>query len=136
MKAPNVRPVVRAREQVVKTLDAMPGRHVVLIRYALTHCVHREWVYNSADIYQQPIIWAHEMGPEWDRPFVASYPDRQFWILQPDQWPPKLIRYQDAPAYVPPKPAPWPASILDSSTCPPDLFAPSCPLFLVDVNSL
>jgi hypothetical protein len=131
-----VRPVARSREEVTKTLDAIPGRHVVLLRYSPTHCVHREWVYNSADIFRQRIIWAHEMGPEWDRPFVANYPDRQFWILQPDSSPPKLIRFEGASTYVASKRASAPTNILDSSTCPPDLFAPARPLLLVDPNGL
>ena len=130
-----LRPVVRAREQVVKTLDAIPGRHVVLLRYSPTHCVHREWVYNLADMDQQRILWAHEMGPEWDRPFVQRYRDRQFWILDPDQSPPRLIPYADAPQVAwPQQPLRGPRSAPDSSTCPSDVLAPSRPLLLVDPN--
>lgn len=88
-----VRPVVVAREKVIRTLLAQPGNHVVLVRYAPKHWVHREWVYNLANIDAQRIIWAHEMGPEWDRPFVQHYRDRHIWILEPDQAPPRLTPF-------------------------------------------
>jgi hypothetical protein len=131
-----VRPVIRVREQVVKTLASTPGRHVVLLRYAPTHCVHREWVYNSANIYQQRVIWAHEMGPQWDQPFVDHYPDRQFWILEPDQWPPRLTRFGDAAPFIPPLASPGPAKSLEANTCPPEPVAPYRRLLLVDRTSL
>ena len=73
------------------------GRHVVLIRYAPKHWVHYEWVYNLANIDAQRIIWAHEMGPDWDRPFAEHYRDRHIWVLQPDQSPPRLTPYSEAP---------------------------------------
>ena len=134
-----VRPVVLAREQVVRTLDAIPGGHVVLLRYSPTHCVHREWVYNLADIDRERIIWAHEMGPQWDRPFVDHYRDRHVWILDPDQSPPKLMPYADAPAPAFPKQPPRPQGSLlevNAQTCPADVAAPTRPLFLVDPTSL
>jgi len=98
-----VRPVVVAREHVTQTLLAQPGRHVVLIRYAPNHWVHREWVYNLANIDAQRIIWAHEMGPEWDRPFAEHYRDRHIWVLEPDQSPPRLTPYSEAPLVARPR---------------------------------
>lgn len=131
-----VRPVARAREEVTKTLDALPGQHVVLLRYSPTHCVHFEWVYNTANIYRQHIIWAHQMEPEWDRPFIASNPARQYWILEPDQWPPRLVRYSEAESAIPAERVHEGSGNLDSVTCPEDLFAPSSPMLLVDRHGL
>lgn len=97
-----VRPVVVARERVKQTLLVQPGRHVVLVRYAPNHWVHREWVYNLANIDAQRIIWAHEMGPEWDVPFAEHYRGRHIWVLEPDQSPPRLTPYsEEPPAAVP-----------------------------------
>ncbi|MBZ5609043.1 MAG: hypothetical protein LAP38_12350 [Acidobacteriia bacterium] len=91
-----VRPMALARERVVETLKKQPGRHLVLVRYAPNHYVHREWVYNLANIDAQRIIWAHEMGPREDRPFIAYFHDRYVWILEPDQSPPRLTPYASA----------------------------------------
>ena len=128
-----IRPVVRAREQVVNTLDAIPGGHVVMLRYSPDHCVHREWVYNLANIDQQRISWAHEMGPQWDPAFVEHYRDRHAWILEPDQWPPRLTPFAEASPFVAPKPpAQVSSNILESKTCPPELPR----LYLIEPTSL
>jgi len=85
-----------ARQQVVRQLEKEPGRQLVLVHYAPDHNIHEEWVYNSADVDGQPIVWAREMGPEQDRPFIQYFRDRQVWLLEADQSPPRLERY-DSP---------------------------------------
>lgn len=79
-----------AREPIVQTLEKQPGRQLVLVRYSPTHDVHQEWVYNSAGIDASQIVWAREMTPEQDRPFIQYFRGRKVWLLEPDQTPPKL----------------------------------------------
>jgi hypothetical protein len=82
-----------ARHSVVRALEKEPGKHLVLLRYAPDHNPHDEWVYNRADIDASPIVWAREMGPEQDRPFLEYFRNRKIWVLEPDQSPPKLSLY-------------------------------------------
>ena len=90
------------RQHVVRTLEAQPGRHLVLVRYAPEHYVHEEWVFNSANIDQQRIIWAREMGPSEDKPFIRYFRGREVWLLEPDCSPPKLTRYTESALGSPP----------------------------------
>lgn len=91
-----VAPLARARDEIVHKLERQPGRHLVLVRYSPHHDVHQEWVYNGAAIDAAPIVWAREMGLEQDRPFIEYFQDRQVWLLEPDQAPPRLVPYTSA----------------------------------------
>ncbi len=81
------------RHSIIQTLTEQPGPHLVLLRYASDHSPHDEWVYNRADIDAAPIVWAREMGPQQDRPFLEYFRNRKAWLLEPDQTPPKLSLY-------------------------------------------
>lgn len=82
-----------ARHSVIRTLEQEPGRQLVMVRYAPEHDPQNEWVYNRADIDASNLVWAREMGPEQDRPFLEYFHDRKVWLLEPDQSPPKLSPY-------------------------------------------
>jgi hypothetical protein len=73
-------------------LENHPGRHVIFVRYTGTHSPHEEWIYNLADIDAQPVIWAQDMGAE-NSKLVAYYPDRLFWMFEPDADPGLLLPY-------------------------------------------
>ena len=47
-----------ARADILKTLQAEPGRHLVLVRYGQEHSIHQEWVYNEADLDAARVVWA------------------------------------------------------------------------------
>ena len=87
------------RAGIVRKLQSHAGQHVVLVRYAPNHSVHDEWVYNGANIDAQPIVWAREMGPEKDKPFVEYFRGRNIWMLEPDASPPKLTALGSASPY-------------------------------------
>jgi hypothetical protein len=61
--------------------------------------MHDEWIENAANIDASPIVWAYEMGPAQDRPLIEYYRDRQVWLLEPDQSPPKLTPYNALSAH-------------------------------------
>ncbi len=82
-----------ARRSLMQTLERQPGRQLVMVRYAAAHEPTYEWVYNRADIYASPVVWAREMTPEQDRPFLEYFHDRKVWLLEPDRSPPKLSPY-------------------------------------------
>jgi hypothetical protein len=73
-----------ARAKIVRELDAIPGRHVVFVRYAPDFDLDREWVFNGADIDSQKIVWARDMGAKENQELVDYYRGRKFWAVEAD----------------------------------------------------
>ena len=81
------------RYSMLRTLEQLPGRQLVLVRYGPDHDPQNDWVYNRADIDASAVVWAREMSPEQDRPFLQYFHDRKVWLLEPDARPAKLSPY-------------------------------------------
>jgi hypothetical protein len=86
-------PMAQPRHDIVRQLEALPGRHLVLVRYAPNHDTFQEWVYNRADIDGARIVWARQMSPAEDARLIRYFEGRSIWLLEPDQSPPKLTPY-------------------------------------------
>ncbi|NQZ99478.1 MAG: hypothetical protein HRU01_23460 [Myxococcales bacterium] len=72
------------RPGVIADLEGKGGRHLVVVRYADDHDVHREWVYNDADIDSAAVTWAREMAPTHNERLLRYFSDRTAWLLTPD----------------------------------------------------
>ena len=84
------------RAEVAATLDKLPGKHLVFVRYSPKHEPGDEWVYNAADIDGSKTIWAREMNPTADAELIHHYKDRDIWLAQPDVAQAPLARYTSA----------------------------------------
>ena len=67
---------------------AVSWRSFVMPRYTTPMSV--EWVYNAADIDRAQVVWAREMSPAKDRELTDYFKDRNVWLVEPDQNPPKV----------------------------------------------
>lgn len=78
---------VRMEDRVALTqkLEAMPGKHLVVVRYKPDHYVHDEWVYNGADIDGSKIVWARELDQEQNQKLMEYYKDRKVWVIEADR---------------------------------------------------
>ena len=86
------------RIAINRELAMQPGKQLVFVRYGPQH-VFTEWVYNSADIDAQRVVWARDLGAE-NEEIERYYPDRKVWLLEADAVPVKLAPYaaESAPA--------------------------------------
>lgn len=75
-------------------LQALPGKHLVIVRYSQTeHNPAKEWVHNAADVDGSKVVWAREIPAIDMQPLLNYYHDRQVWLVQPDVAPKTVVRY-------------------------------------------
>jgi hypothetical protein len=80
----NSQPRNARRDEVTSPLKELGGKHVILVHYSGSQSPHEEWVYNTADIDAQDVIWAHDLGRAENLPLLEYYKDRQIWRFPPD----------------------------------------------------
>jgi hypothetical protein len=87
------------RARIVDELDAIPGRHLVVVRYSQTHHdVRSEWVYNAADIDHSRTVWVREIPGIDIHPLLDYFKDRKVWLVVVDTLHPQIESYAPLPA--------------------------------------
>lgn len=84
---------LRSRVAIIKKLESLPGKHLVFVRYASTHDVHDEWVFNGADLEGSRIVWARELDPAQNQRLIDHFHDRQIWSVEADRSQAPLLPY-------------------------------------------
>jgi hypothetical protein len=69
------------RANLLARLEQLPGYHAVLVGYGPEQSIHREWVYNGADLDRAKVIWARDMDTSANCQFVNYFKDRNIWRL-------------------------------------------------------
>jgi hypothetical protein len=73
------------RKPVEMHLAALPGEHLVVVRYSKDHNSGEEYVYNDADIDHAKTVWAREI-PGADLGLLFKYfRNRDAWLYEPDE---------------------------------------------------
>lgn len=78
------------RAQVQDQLIEKGGKHLVIVRYSPKHFIHFDWVFNEADIDSAAVVWARDMAGTANEELIKYYKDRQIWLLEADEQPPRL----------------------------------------------
>jgi hypothetical protein len=81
------------RATILKQLQQVAGRQLVIVRYQPGRDAFEEWVYNAADIDAAKVVWARNMSPTENQELIKYFKDRHVWVLDADEKPPKLSPY-------------------------------------------
>jgi hypothetical protein len=73
------------RKPVEQQLAALPGEHLVLVRYSKGHNPGEEYVYNDADIDHAKTVWAREIPGMDLEPLLTYFGNRDVWLYEPDE---------------------------------------------------
>ena len=73
-----------SRLTIQRKLEALPCKHLVMVRYTDDHNIHDDWVYNAAEIDSVKVVWAREINPEQDAELLKYFGDRKVWVVTPD----------------------------------------------------
>ncbi len=84
------------RAGMIRQLQRIEGKHLVIVRYKLSHSFMEAWIENAADIDQAPIVWARDLGPVRNERLIAWFKNRSVWLLEADEKPLRLSRYTPA----------------------------------------
>jgi len=82
------------RAAILAELQRIPGRQLVIVRYKAGHEPFEEWVYNDARIDDAKVIWSREMSSAENEELIRYFKDRNAWVVEADEKPPRLLRYQ------------------------------------------
>jgi hypothetical protein len=83
------------RAGIEKELEALPGKHLVMVRYGEEGglSIHDEWVYNGADIDAQKVVWARELDEAQNKKLFAYFKDRRVWLATSENDHASLVPY-------------------------------------------
>lgn len=88
-----------ARANLLRNWEDSPGKQLAIVRYGPTHRgTNPEWVFNAADIDSAKVVWARDMGDKDNQELLRYFKDRQAWLVDPDEKPPKISPYLPANA--------------------------------------
>jgi len=82
------------RKPVEKQLAALPGQHLVLVRYSKDHNSGEEYVYNEADVDHAKTVWAREIPGIDLAPLFNYFRNRDVWVYEPDEDDRSVTRYE------------------------------------------
>jgi hypothetical protein len=81
------------RNAIVRELQQMPGKHLVIVHYGPDHSSHIDWIFNRADIDGSQVVWARDMGDSRNQELLLYFKDRLTWRIEADDSSPKLEAY-------------------------------------------
>jgi len=73
---------IHERQSLQQQLEATGQQHLLFVEHAIDRPPADDWVFNSADLSKQQILWARSMTNEKNRELINNYPGRRVWLLK------------------------------------------------------
>jgi hypothetical protein len=86
----------RNKARVSSLLDGIPGEHLVLVKAKTSEYNLLQWIYNSADIDTQKVVWARDLGAVKNAALISYFKGRMVWIVDPNVETAELEQYIEA----------------------------------------
>ncbi len=83
----------QSRADILKQLQAVPGKHLVIVRYSPGWS--GEWISNDADIDGAKVVWACEIPGVALKPLLNYFSSYRVWLLEPEFSPPHLTPFTE-----------------------------------------
>lgn len=81
------------RASMQTQLENQPGKQLAIVYHGFRRNSADEWVYNSANIDSQKVIWARDLDPAHNLELINYYHDRQVWLINADRYPATMMPY-------------------------------------------
>ncbi len=79
------------RALTLACLEAQPGRQLAIVRTPpSSRDPGPEWVYNSADMNSQRVLWADDLGEAENRTLMRHFSGRTVWLIESDEDPVRI----------------------------------------------
>ncbi len=79
-----------SKARIATELEALPGRHLVIVRAKTDPYNFLQWIYNDAQIDDAKTVWARDMGAQENLGLVEYFRDRDVWLVDPNVEPATL----------------------------------------------
>jgi hypothetical protein len=86
-------PTSFGRAALLRKLQQLEGKQLVIVRYKPGRDPFEEWVYNEADIDAAKVVWAREISSADDMQLITYFKGHRIWLLEPDEKPARLSEY-------------------------------------------
>ena len=81
------------KAHIGRTLEAVPGRHLVLVKPKTDPANVLQWIYNDAQIDASRIVWARDLGEGKNQDLLEYFRGRRVWVVDPNVEPATLKPY-------------------------------------------
>jgi hypothetical protein len=72
------------RAMILRQLQQLPGKQLVIVRYGPHPDPTLDWVYNEANIDAAKVVWARDMGKGANQELLDYFQARKVWRVNPD----------------------------------------------------